>query len=92
MQYDIASSKAKIALDKYPSQPILYLVNGVALNKLKKGKEALSSLEMGLDFIIDDVKMEIDFYNQISIAYAFLNNEVKAKAFSDKAKQIQSSN
>ena len=92
MQYDIASSKAKIALDKYPSQPILYLVNGVALNKLKKGKEALSSLEMGLDFIIDDVKMEIDFYNQISIAYAFLNNEVKAKAFSDKAKQLETPN
>lgn len=92
MQYDIASSKAKKALDKYPSQPILYLVNGVALNKLKKGKEALSSLEMGLDFIIDDVKTEIDFYNQISIAYSLLNNEVKAKAFSDKAKQLETPN
>ena len=92
MQYDIASSKAKNALDIYPSQPILYLVNGVALNKLKKGKEALNSLEMGLDFIIDDVKMEIDFYNQISIAYSLLNNEVKAKAFSDKAKQLETPN
>jgi tetratricopeptide (TPR) repeat protein len=92
MQYEIASLKAERALEKYPSQPIIYLVNGVALNKLKKAKEALSSLEMGLDYIIDDVKMEIDFYNQMSISYALLNNETKAKAFSNKAKQLETPN
>lgn len=92
MQYEIASLKAERALEKYPSQPIIYLVNGVALNKLKKAKEALSSLEMGLDYIIDDVKMEIDFYNQMSISYALLNNETKAKAFSNKANQLETPN
>jgi hypothetical protein len=47
---------------------------------------------MGLDYIIDDTKMEADFYNQLSKAYSLLNNTVKAKTFSDKAKQLQPQN
>lgn len=79
------------ALQKYPAQPLLYLINGVALNQLNEPQKALNSLESGLDYIIDDRKMETDFYNQLSIAYSMLNNTAKAKTFSDKAKQIESS-
>ncbi|HEY5688947.1 MAG TPA: tetratricopeptide repeat protein [Yeosuana sp.] len=92
MQYDEAVSKSKSALDKYPSMPIIYLINGVALNKLKRAEEAVSILEAGLDYIIDDTKMEIDFYNQLSVAYTLLNNVSKAKAFSDKAKKLETPN
>lgn len=91
-QFEQAGTKSTKALEKYPSQPLLYLINGLALNQLNKPKEAIESLEIGLDYIIDDVKMETDFYTQLSIAYSLLNNTVKAKTFSDKAKQLQSSN
>lgn len=91
-QYDEADKKCKIALNKYPAQPILYLIDGVALNNLKKAKDAVNVLEMGLDYIIDDTKMEADFYNQLSIGYSLLNNDSKAKSFSDKAKQLETSN
>ncbi len=91
-QYDLAIEKSNQALGKYPSQPIIYLINGVALNELKKAKEAANILETGLDYIIDDTKMEADFYNQLSIAYTLLNNISKAKMFSDKAKQLETSN
>lgn len=90
--YEEAVSKSESALLKYPSQPLLYLVNGVALNKLNRAKEAIESLETGLDYIIDDVKMEADFYKQLSLAHTSLNNTVKAKTFSDKAKQLESTN
>ena len=80
------------ALEKYPSQPILYLVNGVSQNELNQPKRAIESLEMGLDYIIDDTKMEVDFYKQLSRAYTLLNNTAKAKAFNDRAKQLQTSN
>ena len=36
--------------------------------------------------------MEADFYKQLSLAYTTLNNTVKAKTFSDKAKQLESTN
>lgn len=91
-KYDLANTKSSEALELYPSQPVIYLINGVALNALNKPKEALESLETGLDYIIEDPKMEADFYNQLSKAYTLLNNTDKAKSFSDKAKQIQPQN
>ena len=92
MQYETAVEKSKKALDSYPSQPIIYLINGVALNKLKRANEATNILEIGLDYIIDDTKMVIDFYNQLSTAYTMLNNETKAKTFRDKVKQLETPN
>ena len=91
-QYKEAEERSTGALEIYPSQPIFYLINGVALNQLNNPKKAIESLEMGLDYIIDDMKMEADFYNQLSKGYGLFNNTAKAKTFSDKAKQIQPQN
>ncbi len=91
-KYNLAEEKSSETLQKYPSQPLFYLINGVALNQLNKPKKAIEALEAGLDYIIDDTKMEMDFYNQLSKAYSLLNNTAKAKTFSDKAKQLESSN
>ncbi|GAA3565641.1 tetratricopeptide repeat protein [Snuella lapsa] len=88
----LAEAKSSKALEKYPSQPILYLINGVSLNNLLKHKKAIEVLEIGLDYIIDSPKMEADFYNQLGKAYGLLNNEAKAKFYNDKAKQLESSN
>jgi hypothetical protein len=41
-----------------------------------------------LDYVIDDVKMEIDFYNQLSLAYKLDNNIAKAETFSKKAESL----
>lgn len=87
--YDIAEKKSSKALEKYPSQPLCYLINGAALNQLNKANEAIEVLESGLDWILDDPKMEIDFYKQLSKAHTLLNNTEKAKTFSDKAKQLE---
>lgn len=90
--FEEAESVSRETLAKFPSQPVFYLINGVALNELKKPNEALESLETGLDYIIEDDQMEADFYQQMSVAYTLLNNTVKAKTFRDKAKQLESSN
>ena len=87
--YKLVLDKSNEALQKYPAQPILYLLNGVALNELQKPNEAIDILEAGLDYIIDDPKMESDVYNQLSISYTMLNNTAKAQSFSAKAKQLK---
>ena len=76
------------ALELYPAQPILYLANGVANNKLKQPKKAIESLEMGADFVVDDSKMLSDFYTQLSIAYKQNNNITKSEAFAKKAEAL----
>ena len=83
-----AATKSQEALELFPAQPILYLVNGVANNKLNQSKKAIDKLEAGLDYIIDDVKMEGDFYTQLSLAYKQDNNIPKSQAFAKKAEAI----
>ena len=91
-QFESVNIETSNALLSYPSQPILYLVKGVSLNELNKPKEAVEILEEGLDYLIDDSKMEMDFYVQLAKAYTLLNNADKAKLFMDKAKQLQNLN
>ena len=76
------------ALEMFPSQPILYLANGVANNNLQQYKEAIESLEIGIDYVIDNVIMEIDFYKQLSAAYKYLNNIQKSQSFAKKAEAL----
>ncbi|WP_435050131.1 tetratricopeptide repeat protein [Formosa sp. S-31] len=91
-QYELAVKRSEEALLKYPSQPELYLMNGLSLNKLGRFKEALEPLSMGVDYIIDNKKMESDFYYQLSLSYSGLNNSKEAKKYADKANKLEISN
>ena len=87
--YNAVITDSERALELYPAQPILYLVNAVANNNLNAPKKAIESLEMGIDFLIDNPKMEADFYSELSIAYKALNNISKSEAFAKKAKDLK---
>ncbi|MEZ4792933.1 MAG: hypothetical protein R2783_05590 [Gelidibacter sp.] len=64
------------------------MVNGVANNKLNQPKKAIEKLEAGLDYVIEDLKMESDFYTQLSVAYKLDNNIPKSQAFAKKARNV----
>ena len=85
---DKVVAKSKETIELFPAQPILYLINGVANNKLKQPKKAIESLETGLDYVIDDAKMEADFYTQLSLAHKLNNNITKSEAFTKKAEAL----
>ena len=87
--FNAVVSGSNEALELYPAQPILYLVNGVAKNQIGQHQEALENLQMGLDFLIDNPQMEADFYSELSIAYKGLNNITKSDAFAKKAQAIK---
>ena len=91
-QFESAVVLSKEALDSYPAQPILYLINGVANNNLNQPKKAIDALELGVDYIIDDIQMEADFYKQLSLAYQLDNNITKSEAFSKKAADLLNEN
>lgn len=76
------------SLDIFPSQPIIYLANGVAFNHLNRPKDAIETLELGIDYVIDNNQMEIDFYKQLSTAYRMINNITKSNAFAKKAENV----
>lgn len=86
--FDEAEDLSAQALEIFPGQPIVYLIRGVALNNLKEFNKALEILSFGLDYVIENKKMEADFFEQISIAYQGMGNSDKAREFQDKASQI----
>ncbi len=84
-KYEAAAKLSSEGLEIFPAQALLYLLNGVANNGLKKSDEAIESLETGLDFILEDPKMERDFYEQLSLAFTTKGDSKKAKMYADKA-------
>lgn len=85
LKFKEASELSQSALEIYPAQALLYLINGAALNNLKKYNEAQEILTFGLDYLIDDKQMERDFYEQLANAYLGLGNTSKATEYRNKA-------
>ncbi|MEX0997249.1 MAG: hypothetical protein WDZ45_09400 [Flavobacteriaceae bacterium] len=91
-KFEEAEELSRKSLDLFPSQPFLYLINGVANLNLENTSKAKSMLETGLDFLIDDLQMELDFYLQLSKVHEKEGNASKATEYENKAKQILEKN
>ncbi|NER19006.1 tetratricopeptide repeat protein [Spongiivirga citrea] len=78
------------AIDNYPSQPVLYFLKGAASNNLQKYKEAIDVLEIGIDFVVDDIKLESSIYKELIVAYRSLNNFKKVKYYESQLIRINS--
>lgn len=91
-KFAAAAKLSSEGLEIFPAQALLYLLNGVANNGLENSNAAIESLETGLDFIMDEPKMEQDFYKQLSAAYAKKGDSKKASHYSEKAAALNTSN
>ncbi len=88
-KYEAARELSQTALENFPSQPMLYLLQAVALNNLGEFAAAEESLMYGLDYLIDDKKMEVDYYSQLAISYNGMNNADKAEEYRRKAENLK---
>jgi len=84
-QFETAVLFTNNQLELYPSQPLLYLVNGTANRQLNNLDLAVESLTTGLDYIFDNKKLEHDFYKELSIAFQLQGNIEASEAFTKKA-------
>jgi tetratricopeptide (TPR) repeat protein len=87
-----AADSSSDALEIFPAQPLLYLINGVANIETGKLDTAIESMETGVDYLFDDPKMEKDFYEQLSIAYSKKGDETKSVSYAKKASEINIAN
>ncbi len=83
---------SKGALELFPEQPYLYIMNGLALNRLGKYNEAIAVLSIGIDFVIDNSAMEADFYEQLSVSHEKLDNKSEALKYKQKATALRKEN
>ena len=87
-KYKEARDLSKEMLEVFPAQPVLFLLQGIALNQLEEYREAIEILTFGLDYLIDNPRMEIDFYTQLKMAYKELGEEEKSAEFSRKVEAL----
>jgi len=72
----------------FPAQPFVYLMQARALNYQKNYKKALTTLNNGIDFVLED-EMEANFYEEMSFSYQNLGDTKQSKKYLDKAKKLK---
>lgn len=87
-QFEVLAKKATELVEKFPTQPQFYYYSGMANNQLQQFKKAKDMLEMGLDYLVDDVPLEINFNIQLGEAYNGLGDFKKKEAYFSKANQL----
>lgn len=87
---EIFDKYSEEAITLFPAQPFAYLMRGRSLNYQKAYKKALTMLESGIDFVIDNTSLEAQFCDEMAKAYEGLKNITKATEFKNRAKKLRS--
>jgi len=87
-QYDLLAKKATEMVESFPTQPQFYYFSGLANNQLQQFKKAKEMLEMGMDYLVNDVVLEINFNIQLGEAYNGLGEVKKKEFYFSKANQL----
>ncbi|MDV7186490.1 hypothetical protein R3X25_04290 [Lutibacter sp. TH_r2] len=87
--FEFLDKDSKLGIELYPAQPVLYKLNGYALNKLGKYNEAIAVLTIGIDFVFDNNKLEAEFCDLFALSYQNLNETSKALSYKKKAEALR---
>ena len=88
LQFDKLAKASEEQMQLFPTQPQLYYYNGLANNQLKNYKKAKDVLESGIDFVIDDTVLEINFNLQLGETYNGLGDMKKKDLYFSKANTL----
>ena len=69
---------SKKALELYPTQPEVYYFNGHANMQLKHFEQAIESFDTGKGFIVDNDRLNVEYYNNLGQAYRELKQHQKS--------------
>jgi len=87
-QFEAVAKKATTLIETYPAEPQFYYYAGLANNQLKSFKEAKDILEMGIDYVVENKDLEINFNIQLGEAFSGLGDAAKKELYFNKANQL----
>lgn len=87
-EFGLMEKKASLLIESFPTQPQFYYFAGLANNQLLQFKKAKEFLEMGLDYLMDNLLLEINYNIQLGEAYNGLGNVQKKEFYFSKANQL----
>ena len=86
--YAALEKDAEAAIELFPTQPEIYLYQGLARSQLKKHDEAVETLMMGRDLVIDNPQLLAQFWSSLGDAYNEAKEHEKSMNAYDKALAI----
>jgi len=90
--FDSLEHHSNSAMELFPSQAQTYLYNGISNLQLKNYRKAVQTLNDGIEFVVDNKFLLLDFYRALGDANYYLKDYLKSdRAFED-ALKIDSDN
>lgn len=87
-EFEKAAKNASEMIELYPAQAQFYYYAGLAYNQLKQFKKAKEILEMGMDYVVEDATLEINFNIQLGEAFSGLGDANKKEFYFSKANEL----
>lgn len=87
-QFELVVNKANELLELFPAQPQFYFYSGLGYNQLKQFKKGKDVLEMGMDYVVEDIPLEANFNIQLGESYNGLGDVKKKEFYFSKANQL----
>ncbi len=87
-EYKTVVGYASQAIESYPTQPVFYLYKGMAHKELNEYKKAISSFKTGKNVVVDDEKIQFDFYSKMGETYHLMKEYEKSDESFEKALEI----
>jgi tetratricopeptide (TPR) repeat protein len=81
--YESMRDNSAEALELFPTNPELYLYNGLAKIQLKQYQEAIDQLEEGIELIINNPNLTNQFQSNLADAYHALKNDEESDRYFD---------
>jgi tetratricopeptide (TPR) repeat protein len=91
-QYDSLEHHSIKAIELFPGQAIPYFFNGIANIQLKNYKKATLALKDGVEFVVDNNSLKIDFYANLGDAYNYCKDYEKSDWAFDEVLKIDPDN
>ncbi len=90
--FDELLKESDEALELFPTQPIVYLYNGIANMQLKNYGAAIAILNSGLSYARKDNELAIQFYSSLGDAYNFEKKHKESDEAYEKALELDPDN
>ncbi|RLD58139.1 MAG: hypothetical protein DRJ05_08530 [Bacteroidetes bacterium] len=89
---DAMLSESMRAIELFPEQPILYLFAGNGYYQKKKWDEGIKILEEGLGYVVNNIKLEEQFYSFLGDAYNQTKNDANSDKYYEKVLEVNPNN
>ena len=80
------------ALMYFPAEPLFYYFNGISNKRFKNYNKSVEALSMGIEFVVDNNNLLVEFYSSLADTYHALNKHTLSDSLYEQALFINPEN